>query len=75
MRYHAQRRAYYENIIQRSLYDLYRKMEHDIEPLPETVDLEDKDQALIAGNVWSIEEEWIIDPKQRKSLSLIQEED
>lgn len=75
MRYHAQRRAYYENIIQRSLVDLYRKMEHDIEPLPDTIDLEDTDQALIAGNVWSIEEEWIIDPKQRKSLSLIQDED
>lgn len=72
MRYPSQRRAYYENIIHRSLYDLYRKMERDIEPLPDLVDLEQEDQANTVMNVWAVEEEWILDPNKRKALSLIQ---
>jgi hypothetical protein len=44
-----------------------------LEAVPEGADLSsDTEAAYLVENVWSIEEEWILDPERRAELSMVQ---
>lgn len=61
------------HIFGRSLTDLWRKMELMLQEVPEGANLNtDTKAAHIVQDVWSIEEEWILDPERRAELSLVQ---
>lgn len=64
--------AYCTKLLQRELKDLYTKMERDLAPLPD--EIENDDQMNIVRNIWSIEEEWVLDPKQREDMTLVNKE-
>jgi hypothetical protein len=60
-------------IYNRSLTDLWRKIDRTLELVPEGADLGDNKQAAhLVQDVWAIEEEWILDPDRRAMLSMVQ---
>jgi len=64
---------YYQQIIHRILVQQYDRMNRQLDTVPiEGVDLDkdSRDSRTIKG-VMAMEEEWIIDPKLRAQLSLI----
>ena len=62
-----------QRVVTRSLQDMYKRMIHFCNNIPEGANLEEDDKAAdLANNVWAIEEEWILDPELREELSLLQ---
>ena len=74
--YHAMTRSkskFYQHLIHQILADNYRRMEYLISTLPPdgvNIDVDSKDTRTIKA-VMAMEEEWIVDPKVREQLSLI----
>ena len=67
----------YKQNIQRSLQELYKRMTTMLTYIPDDID-EDKlttTQRIVVDSISAIEEEWIVDPVQRRQLSLIHWED
>lgn len=63
-------------MIQRTLHETYARMELILRDIPDGCDLESNPTAMEAARkIWAIEEEWIIDPRLREELSLIQSYD
>tara|TARA_Y100000004_G_scaffold98048_1_gene109819 strand:- start:212 stop:445 length:234 start_codon:yes stop_codon:yes gene_type:complete len=71
--------AIYRANMTRALAELYQHMENQLDFLTpdETIDGDTltNEQLEIIERVEAIEEEWILDPQQRKELTLIQWED
>ena len=63
----------YRTNVQRSLVEMYQHMETMLEGIPEGIDEKDltPDHEEIISRIDAIESEWIVDPEQRASLSLI----
>lgn len=62
-----------QRVVTRSLQDMYKQMIRFCNNIPEGCNLdENPDAADLACNVWAIEEEWILDPKLREEMSLLQ---
>lgn len=61
------------DMLQRSITEMYQRMSLIADQIPEGADLaEDLEAQDHACNLWSIEEEWILDPDLREELSLLQ---
>ena len=73
------KKAIYQANITRSLAEMYQHMEDMLDFLPEGEEIDgDKltdEQLEIIERVEAIEQEWIIDPKARAEVTLIQWED
>ena len=63
----------YKTNVQRSLVEMYAHMEKMLDYIPEGIEEKDltEDHKEIISKIEAIEEEWIVDPDQRKDLSLI----
>ena len=63
----------YRTNVQRSLVEMYNRMEKMLEAIPEGIEEKDltPEHEEIITRIDAIESEWIIDPEQRDSLSLI----
>ena len=61
------------DMLKRSVTEMYQRMSLIADQIPEGADLaEDLKAQDLACNLWSIEEEWILDPDLREELSLLQ---
>ena len=73
------KKAIYQANITRSLAEMYQHMETMLEILPDDEEIDgDKltdEQLEVIERVEAIEQEWIIDPKARAEVTLIQWED
>lgn len=73
------KKAIYQANITRALAEMYQHMENMLDFLPEGEEIDgDKltdEQFEIIERVEAIEQEWIIDPKARAEVTLIQWED
>ena len=73
------KKAIYQANITRSLAEMYQHMEDMLSFLPEDEEIDgDKltdEQLEVIERVEAIEQEWIIDPKARAEVTLIQWED
>ena len=67
------KRYVYRNIMERSLLEVYQRMELLLSTVPEGVNInKDKDAGKTIYNVMAMEEEWIVDPDLRDELTLVQ---
>tara|TARA_Y100001963_G_scaffold145587_1_gene219417 strand:+ start:2421 stop:2627 length:207 start_codon:yes stop_codon:yes gene_type:complete len=59
--------------MERSLLEVYQRMELLLSTVPEGVNInKDKDAGKTIYNVMAMEEEWIVDPDLRDELTLVQ---
>lgn len=64
------------DVLKHSLESMYVRLTELVDTIPEGCALdENEDHAYTAYNVWSIEEEWILDPQLRDELSVLQVDD
>lgn len=73
---HKQKQRIIKTIIDQSIQQAYNQMRKHLERVPDEVDFEDEeeensDAANAVKDIWSIEEEWILDPELRVELSLL----
>ena len=63
----------YQANVKRSLAELYQHMESMLDTIPEGIDEKDltPEHQDIINSIEAIEEEWIVDPKTREALTLI----
>jgi len=72
----TQKQKHQRALIARTLAETWKRIEYLADQVPEGADCEID---LVARNnvlnVWAIEEEWIVDPRLRAELSMIQTTD
>ena len=64
-----------ENVLKHSMESQYKRLSKLVDTIPEgcNLDLEDNSKHLATAQlVWSIEAEWILNPRLREELSLLQ---
>ena len=72
----SQKNRIQQQMIQRTLAETWKRLDQLVDQVPDNVNCEEDEKAReMVLNIWSIEEEWILDPELRAELSLIQTND
>ena len=63
----------FKNVVEIALQEQYKRLDQLLTLVPEGIDLDQEPAALAAAEaIWAIEEEWIINPDLRKSLTMLE---
>jgi hypothetical protein len=72
----SQKNRIQQQLIQRTIVETWQRLQYLVDRVPDDADCEQDEEARNnVLNVWAIEEEWIVDPRQRAELSMIQMDD
>jgi hypothetical protein len=72
----SQKNRIQQQLIQRTIVETWQRLQYLVDKVPDDADCEqDVEARNNVLNVWAIEEEWIVDPRQRAELSMIQMDD